>query len=226
MSQKFLIIGGASGMGYACAKLALVHGHEVIIAGRTPPKEPLEGVPFHTVDISDEQALIKLFDEVGKFHHLLTPGASSIAATFPDNAAAQAAFGSKFWGQYFAARHGHPHLLEGGSITFVTGAFGQRPVKNVAMMAAINGAVEGLARGLAVDLAPIRVNCLAPGFIDTPRYNEMSTEAKDSMQKLMLEGAILDRAGTANEAGEALFFLATNTYTTAKTLCIDGGLTF
>ncbi|HEY9073580.1 MAG TPA: SDR family oxidoreductase, partial [Desulfobaccales bacterium] len=118
----------------------------------------------------------------GKFDHLATPGSTIHGGPFLslDSASARADFQSKFWGQYLAAKYGVPRLRPGGSIVFFAGMWSQRPPAGVATVAAINGAIEALTRALAVELAPIRVNAVSPGLIDTPIYAGIPAAQKEA----------------------------------------------
>ena len=122
---------------------------------------------------------------MGQFDHLTTPGSSVHGGPFLslDVATAQADFQSKFWGQYLAAKYGAPKIRPGGSIVFLSGVWSQRPPAGVATVSAINGAIESLARGLAVELAPIRVNAVSPGLIDTPIFSGMPVAQKEALFK-------------------------------------------
>lgn len=227
--QKMVIIGGSSGMGFASAKQLAELGAEVVIAGRV--KEKLLGaqkrikgtVQSHCLDINDEHAVKEFFHKVGSFDHLITPAASTSSGTFIDSQAARASFDSKFWGQYHAAKYGSLHMRSGGSIVLFSGTYGKRPISNVGIMAAINCAIEGLARALAVDLAPIRVNVICPGYIDTPVWKKVEEKERENLFNDMKRELAVKRLGTADEVAQGVLYLITNSYTTGTILYIDGG---
>src|SRR5512143_449316 len=155
--QKIVVIGGSSGMGFATARMAAAEGATVVIASRSQEKlqkakAQIQGnVEALTVNVMDEASVKAFFDKVGEFDHLTTPGNEATMGPFLDldTAKARAAFDSKFWGQYYAARYGAPRIRAGGSITFFAGIWSQKPVPGGSVVTAINSAIEGLGRALA-----------------------------------------------------------------------------
>jgi NAD(P)-dependent dehydrogenase (short-subunit alcohol dehydrogenase family) len=139
---------------------------------------------------------------------------------------ARAAFDSKFWGQYRAARYGAPKIRPGGSITLFAGVWSQRPVPGSSIVTAINSAVEGLGRALALELAPIRVNTVSPGIVDTPLYAGMAPEKREAMFREAAASIPAKRIGRPEEIALTVLYLMSNTYTTGSTLYVDGGATF
>ncbi|MCX5890644.1 MAG: SDR family oxidoreductase [Deltaproteobacteria bacterium] len=229
--KRIVIIGGTSGLGLATARAAAVRGAEVVIGGRhyeklEKAKKEIGGkVEGLTLDVGDEGEIKAFFEWVGKFDHLTTPGSTAHGGPFLtlDTASAQADFQSKFWGQYLAAKYGAPRLRPGGSIVFFAGMWSQRPPAGVATFAAINSAIEGLARALAVELAPIRVNAVSPGLVDTPIYSGMPATQKEAMFKAFAATAPVKRVGRPEEVAQTVLYLMTNPFTTGSTLYVDGG---
>ncbi|MGA8571748.1 MAG: SDR family oxidoreductase [Desulfobaccales bacterium] len=229
--KRIVVIGGTSGMGLATAKAAAALGAQVVIAGRNTEK--LEkakkeiGVPVRglALDVGEEAQIKTFFAEVGEFDHLTTPGSTIHGGPFLtlDSASAKADFQSKFWGQYLAAKYGAPLVRPGGSIVFFAGMWSQRPRAGVAVIAAINGAIESLARALAVELAPIRVNAVSPGLVDTPIFAGMDPARRQEMFRAFSEVAPLRRVGRPEEVAEAVLYLMGNSFTTGSTLYVDGG---
>jgi NAD(P)-dependent dehydrogenase (short-subunit alcohol dehydrogenase family) len=231
--QKIVVIGGSSGMGFATAKMAAEEGAAVIIASRSEErlqkaKVQIEGeVEVLTVDIRDEGSVKTFFDKVGEFDHLTTPGNEAAMGAFLelDTKTAKAAFDSKFWGQYHAAKYGAPKMRGGGSITFFAGIWSQRPVPGGSVITAINSAIEGLCRALAGELAPIRVNTVSPGIVDTPIYSKMPPDVKERMFKEAAASIPSKRVGKPEEIAKTILYLMSNGYSTGNTLYVDGGAT-
>lgn len=229
--KRIVIIGGSSGLGLATAKLAAEMGARVVIAART--RERLERaaaeiggeVEAHTVDVTREEQLKELFARLGEFDHIATPGNRGARGPFLelDTAVARAGFDSKFWGQYNAAKYAAPHLRPGGSIVLFACAYSQRPARGAVPQAAINAAVEGLGRALAVELAPIRVNVVSPGFIDTPLHDSLPEEQRRARYEEAARTLLVRRVGRAEEVAEAVLYLMSNSFTTGTTLYVDGG---
>ena len=108
----------------------------------------------------------------------------------------------------------------------MSGAYGTRPDSNGATYTACNKAIEGLAKALAVELAPIRVNAIAPGTIRTDfTWEGGDSEAREKAYRVYAEGCLLKRVGQANEVAESVIYLMSNTYTTGSVLFPDGGYT-
>ena len=108
-------------------------------------------------------------------------------------------------------------------VSLFAGMWSQRPPAGVATIAAINGAIEALARALAVELAPIRVNAVAPGLVDTPIYAGLPVARKEALFKDFAAAAPVKRVGRPEEVAQTVLYLMTNTFTTGSTLYVDGG---
>ena len=231
--KKIIVIGGSSGMGLATAKAAATEGARVIIASRSEEKlrqakAQVQGsVEAFTVNVMDEGSVKAFFERVGEFDHLTTPGSEAVMGPFLslDTQAARKAFDSKFWGQYHAAKYGAPKIRSGGSITFFAGIWSQKPIPKASVVAAINSAIEGLGRGLAVELAPIRVNTVSPGIVDTPLYAGMAPDKKEAMFKEAAASIPARRIAKPEEIAQTVLYLMANSYTTGSTLYVDGGVT-
>jgi len=230
--KKVVIIGGSSGIGLATAKAATAKGAQVVIASRSEEKlrkataeikGKVESIP---VNMLEESSVKALFDRVGALDHLATPGSEAVMGPFLglEIGAAKAAFDSKFWGQYLAAKYGAPKLRPGGSITLFSGAYSQRPGRGATLLCAINSAVEGLGRALAVELSPIRVNVVSPGLVDTPIYSGMPEEKRKAMFNAVAGANLVKRIGKPEDIAETVLYLMSNGYTTGSTLYVEGGI--
>lgn len=231
--KRVVIIGGSSGIGLATAKMAVSEGALVVIASRSLGKlekaatEIPGKVEVVTVDIREENSLKQFFDDVGEFDHLTTPGGEVTGGNFLDLDLQEAkkAFDSKFWGQYQAAKYGAPKIRSGGSITLFSGGNSQRPLPQASVRAAVNSAVEGLARALATELSPIRVNAVSPGPVDTPLHDHLPKERRDALFQAIASSLPLKRIGKAEDIAHTVLYLMTNDFTTGSTLFVDGGYT-
>lgn len=222
--KKVLIIGGSSGIGKATARLAAAAGAEVIIASRR--EESLReaqseiggNVTFCTVDVRDPRSLDACFEEYTPFDHLVVTATDVRPATFLEVELedARQVFEVKFWGQFLAAQLAAPSIRSGGSITLFSGVAGSKPVTGMSVIASADGAVEALVRSLALELSPIRVNCVAPGFVDT---HEMGEERKTELAS----GLPARRIGDPHDAARGVLYLMENGFATGTVLTIDGG---
>jgi NAD(P)-dependent dehydrogenase (short-subunit alcohol dehydrogenase family) len=233
--ERILIVGGSSGMGLALARRCLDAGANVIIAGRNAAKlnaarEELDraaALETATVDISREHEVAALFARIARLDHIVSTAADIEGAyrLLPEIAlsAAQRVVESKFYGPLLLAKHGAPLLPAAGSLTFVSGIAAYRPVARGSVVAAVNAALEGLVRALAVELAPIRVNAVSPGWVDTPIWEFVAGEKKDETLAAMAKRLPVGRVGRPQDIADAIRFLIGNGFTTGTTLHVEGG---
>jgi NAD(P)-dependent dehydrogenase (short-subunit alcohol dehydrogenase family) len=231
-NQRILIVGGSSGMGLAAAQLLASAGAEVHIAGRDPLKlenaaATIKGkVAAHSVDFSDETSLARLAAKIGRIDHLVL-AASTQAAWGPfasvSTDALRKALEGKLIGYWATIQAALPILRRDGSIVLLTGGASRTAIPNTAGLAAVNGAITQMAQTLAKELAPLRVNVVSPGLVDTPAYDGMPAEAKAAMFKSMAATSPVGRTGTPADIASAVFFLIENTFTTGALLDVDGG---
>lgn len=134
------------------------------------------------------------------------------------------AFDERMWSAVHAVRAVGDRMSQDGSITLISGALADRPNANgTAVLAAASAAMEAFARGLALELAPVRVNTLSPGPIDTPIFSKALGANRDAVVESMRNSLPLKRLGTADEAGASVLFLMINGWMNGATLNVDGG---
>ncbi|UEP36093.1 SDR family oxidoreductase [Burkholderia ambifaria] len=226
--KKVLVVGGSSGIGAAAAKAFAQRGAAVTIASRDPARAGADVAPdghvrTEALDITDTAAVDAFCARVGQFDHVVISAAKT--ATGPLRALpladAQAAMDSKFWGAYRIARS--IDIAPGGSLTFVSGYLSVRPNASSVLQGAINAALEALARGLALELAPVRVNTVSPGLIATPLWDKLAPDARDAMYAGAAQRLPARRVGQPEDVANAIVYLATTPYATGSTVLIDGG---
>ena len=229
--KTIVILGGSSGIGLATAKAAIAERATVIITGRsrerldTVARELDGGARTVTVDAADEAGTRAMFDGIDRVDHIFANagGVTPDSALTVEVAAMRPALDVRFWGAVYAAKYGMRKMTAGGSITFMSGTASVRPISGAAVGSASCAAVEGLARSLAVDLAPIRVNAIRPGLIDTPLIDTFMGERKNAMVESYTRRFPIKRMGRAEEVANAVLFLMKNGYVNGTTLVIDGG---
>lgn len=231
-SKTIVVLGGGSGMGLATARLCAENGARVVILGRSQAKldAARQTIPGESqavaVDAEDGAALAACFERLGAIDGLVTSAANVKGGTFmgstPDEA--HAAFEGKFWLQYRAARLAASRIRPNGSIVFFSGVAAHRYTPGLSVVAAVNGAVEGLTRSLAVELGPdVRVNCVCPGIVDTPVYAGMDPAAREGMFAAVAQALPVKRIGAPEDVAQAVVFLLSNRFTTGSVLMVDGG---
>jgi NAD(P)-dependent dehydrogenase (short-subunit alcohol dehydrogenase family) len=229
--KRVVVLGGTSGIGFSTAKAFQNEGAQVIIGSRsdsklTEAKKVLGGkVEGYTIDFRSEENLADFFQKVGKFDHLVVTAGEGAMGHFSDLPVANAkdAFDSKFWGQYLTVHAALPYLNNSSSITLTSGVYGIRPPQGATTLAAINSAIDGLVRGLSVDLAPIRVNVVSPGIVDTPIYGGMPEEKRHAMYSGIAQQLPVRRVAQPEDIAESYVYLAKNGFTTGTAVLIDGG---
>ncbi|MDR6865792.1 NAD(P)-dependent dehydrogenase (short-subunit alcohol dehydrogenase family) [Microbacterium resistens] len=229
--RTVVLIGGSTGIGYETAALAIAQGARVVLGGRTPARlesavSRLGGnAAARVVDTSEEESIAAFFAGVGTVDAVFTTAADYATGPFATQTVSEARspFESKFWGQYRVVHAALPHLSPDASVVLMSGAASVRPPGPAAAYVAANAAIEGLARGLAVELAPIRVNAVAPGTIDGHLWRSRPAEVRDAAFSAYSADALLARPGTEREIAAAVMHLFTSTYTTGSTLYVDGG---
>jgi NAD(P)-dependent dehydrogenase (short-subunit alcohol dehydrogenase family) len=230
--QRIVVLGGSSGIGLAVAQAASHAGGTVMIASsnRARVDAALAALPAgamgHALDLSDEAAVKDFFAGLGAIDHLVyTAGdklqRGGLAAT--DMATARNFFGVRYFGAYMAAKYGRENIRAGGSIVFTSGTAGHRPRGGWALGASVCAAMEGLTRALAVELAPIRVNIVAPGLVKTPLWAAMPEADREALYQASAARLPVGHAGEANEVADAYLYLMRQTYCTGQVLVVDGG---
>lgn len=230
--KKVVIIGGSSGIGLATAKAAAAEGALLVIAGRSSERlnraaNEIEGsVEIYPLDVTQEEEVEAFFDEVGTLHHLVTTAASGSTGNFleTDTPAARTVFESKFWGQYWGAKYAAARILDGGSITFFSGIAGKKPIAGFSSYAAVNGAVNALCRSLALELAPIRVNVVSPGIVETPAYGAMPAQERHAFFDALARKLPVRRVGRPEDVAMTVLYLMKNGYTTGAVIDVEGGM--
>ncbi|WP_428490566.1 SDR family oxidoreductase [Rhodopila sp.] len=227
--KRVVVIGGASGIGFAVAALAREQGAELVIASSNAANVAaaagrLGGATGGTVDLRDEASVSGFFRNLGAFDHLSITagdwGGTAFRATRDlDLAAAREGFEVRFWGALAAVKHASRQIAPDGSMTLTSGMLTHRPTKAIPLATAIGGAVESLVRGLAVDLAPLRINAVCPGLILTDHVKQMPQDR----QRAYVAGLPLPRGASPAEAATAYVYLMLNSYVTGQILPVDGG---
>jgi NAD(P)-dependent dehydrogenase (short-subunit alcohol dehydrogenase family) len=222
-TKRVVVIGGTSGIGFAVAELALNEHAKVTVASSNPAnvegavKRLAEGASGVTMDVTSEDSIAAAFEQLGHIDHLV------FTAGDMDLESARANFTVRFWGALAVVKRGHSSIAPGGSITLTDGMIAHRPSKGSALSTAMAGAVEHLTRGLAVELAPIRVNAVCPGLIRTGVWDSIPEDRRNEQFERMTKRQPLPRVGEPNEAAEAYLYLMRAGYTTGQVLHVDGG---
>lgn len=231
--QRAWVFGGTSGIGLAAAKLLAESGAQVAVAGSgtesvTAAREVLpSAVQAHVAPAGDEVALTAAFTSFGPFDHLVVcVGGGAAIGPYRNLTEGQLrdGFDNKYWHYQRITRAGLPSIRGAGSITWVTGAAGRRAVRGMSGLAATNGALHAMVGPLALELAPIRVNAVSPGFIDTPYWRKAMPEAaRVKLYADMAAAVPVQRVGTPQDVASVIALVAGNGFLTGAILDCDGG---
>lgn len=232
--KRVLVVGGGSGIGYAVAEAAIRDGAAMTLASSNAERVQAAagrlgaGAEGLALDVTDEAAVAAFFGGGRAFDHIVTTagdwgGPRRVPLAELDLTAAQGVFKVRFWGALALAKHGAPALSPGGSITFTDGMIAHRPTKGSAVSTAMAGAIEHLTRGLAVELAPIRVNCVCPGLIRTGVWDRIPEDRREAEFERMTSRQLVPRIGEPDEVAQAYLFLMRSGYTTGQVLQVEGG---
>lgn len=233
--RTVIIVGGGSGIGLGVARACLSRGANVVLAGRNLAK--LEGALAAlqageqgravATDITDEARVVELFREVAEFDHVVVTAADLAyePITSFDLGAAQRALASKLLGALLVAKHAAPRLPRTGSITFTTGVASERPRPGGSLTATVNGGLHSFVRAAAIELAPVRVNALSPGWVDSGLWDHIPVDKAAAFAK-MSASLPTGRIATPADLGHAALFLMESEMTTGAVLTVDGGQRF
>ncbi|MFJ3035974.1 SDR family oxidoreductase [Curtobacterium pusillum] len=236
-ARRYAVVGGSSGIGFALAEMLVARGDRVLLGGRSADRlanaatrlTAVSGsgdlVETRTIDTGDPDSIAAFFADAGPLHGLFTPAASYSTSSFRDSTpeTTEALFASKFWGQYRVVRAALDLLTPDAGVVLMSGAASVVPL-GAAAYTACNAALEGLARGLAVELAPIRVNCLSPGTTDSDLWRGRPAEQREPAYAQWSELSAVGRPGTSEEQAHSALFLLDNGNVTGTTLYCDGGV--
>lgn len=229
--KRVVVVGGKRAIGLGVAQAAHAMGAAVTIASRSdvsaeqrPEKAAFEHV---TLDMRGEATVQAAFDAIGQFDHLVITAGPELGSwgSFmdPDMRGVRSYVEGKFLGTWACARHAAPHIAAGGSMTFLTGGIGARAKFGLAAVTSTFAAVDSLSQSLALELAPIRVNTIRPGFIDTEFWDVLPAEQVENIRAKVRAQFPARRVGTIADVGHAAVFLMTNPYVTGTVLEVSGG---
>ncbi len=228
--QRVLIIGRPSGIAAAIVTAARDAGAKIVIAGRE--RAPLEAaygedpnIATEVVDLTDEASIAALAGRLGTVDHIVSTASARARGKVADldRDAIRLSFDTKVIGPLMLAKHFASRMGQHGSIVIFAGVASAKIAVGTLGVAITNGSAEVLARSLALELAPIRVNAVSPGVIDTGAWDALGEQGKADYFAHISSSNPTGRIGTAEDIAGGVIFALTNTFMTGTTLHIDGG---
>jgi NAD(P)-dependent dehydrogenase (short-subunit alcohol dehydrogenase family) len=225
--KKVVVVGGSSGIGLATAEFAKREGADVIVASRNPDRLKAAAHKISATaiqaDVTNDESVHGLFTQCGAVDHVVVTAAQLKSGPFKSVSMedVRATMEGKFWGAWRVAREAN--IRAGGSLTLVSGFLSIRPRPAAAIVGAANGALESLARSLALELVPVRVNCVSPGIIDTPIRAAMPEAARQEMLAKVASGLPVGRVGLGEDIARQILSFMLNGFATGSIVTIDGG---
>jgi len=231
--RRVLVLGGSSGIGLATARLARDQGAHVAITGRhqgrlDAARARTTGLEAFLGDMTSEADVADAFRRFGAVDHVFLAGGGALFGNVVDlpDEKIDGLIRERIWAPVYVARCAAQHVRAGhmksGSITLMSGALASRVMAGAAIKHAILCATEGLVRGLALEMAPLRVNAVAPGYTRTPAFESLLGDDPEAEIVRMSANLPLKRIGRAEEVAQAVLALMTNDFINGEVLHTDG----
>jgi NAD(P)-dependent dehydrogenase (short-subunit alcohol dehydrogenase family) len=228
--KRILVVGGARAIGAEIARRADDAGAEVIIAARDLDKatvfaKSLQHGSAVQIQVTEESTIAAAAEEIGELDHVV-----SLASAHHDVPVAEleyekivAAFGAKVFGPLLLAKHFAQRIRPGGSFLFFSGIVGWKPKPGTVVKGVANGALEYVVAHLATELAPIRVNAISPGVVDSGVWDALGPDRKTQLLNRGSEGSLVNRHGNLSDVADAALWLLNAGYVTAELIHVEGG---
>jgi NAD(P)-dependent dehydrogenase (short-subunit alcohol dehydrogenase family) len=226
--MRAVVMGGTSGIGLATAEQLTNAGIDITVTGRDPAK--LAGLAgkfagAERLDGTDRDAVAAFFERFGSFDHLVlafSPGAVGLG---PLREVSLDDVETAFTGKLFAYLHSIRQAQVTRSITMVSAASARAALPGTVTLAAVNGAIERMVSPLAAELAPVRVNAVSPGVVDTGWWSFLPPAQREEQFKALAAGVPAGRIATAADVADAIGYLVGASLVTGTILPVDGGFT-
>jgi NAD(P)-dependent dehydrogenase (short-subunit alcohol dehydrogenase family) len=229
--QTVVVLGGSAGIGLETARLARAEGAEVVLAARNADRlhsaaQEVGARSTAAFDAADPEALTRFFSDLPTpvDHVMVTAGRPYYGPIADmDFAAARRSLDDHFWVAIHLARLATSAVRPGGTLVFMGGTGGRHTDIGLSVISAMTAAMPALVANLALEIAPVRVNLIAAGFVDTPLSAQLLAEGLDARRDQLREGLPIRRVVQPEDVAALALHLMTNTALTGATYDIDGG---
>ena len=233
LGQTVVVIGGSSGIGFETARRARAEGAKVILAARNAERlkhaaSEVDALSTAAFDATDPVAIEGFFRDLPVVDHVIVTAGRPYYGRLADMdfTKLRDSFGEHLLQTLYVARSATSKVRPGGSLVFIGGTGARRPAIGLSIAAAMTAALPALTANLALEIAPIRVNLIAPGFVDTPLSAELLGDRLEQRRNQLRTTLPIGRVvGPADVAALAVHIMA-NTALTGATYDIDGGQQF
>jgi len=231
--QTVVVIGGSAGIGLETARQARAKGARIILTARTPDHlnraaSEVDALSTAVFDAEDSNALDRFFQNLPQIDHVMLTAGRPIYGRMLDMDIEQArrSLDGHLLLMLQVARNAAHKVRPGGALLFMGGTGARRPALGVGLTSAVTAAMPALTANLALELAPIRVNLIAAGFVDTPLSAQLLGDELENQRKQLREKLPIGRVvGPADVAALAVHIMI-NTALTGATYDVDGGQQF
>jgi NAD(P)-dependent dehydrogenase (short-subunit alcohol dehydrogenase family) len=231
LGQTVVVIGGSAGIGLETARRASVEGASVILTGRNPERlrraaSELNALSVAAFDATDFKLLQSFFDDLpGAVDHVLVTGPGPYYAPLAelDFDRARRDIEAHLLLPLQVARNAANKVRAGGTLLFMGGTGGRSTAKGFVLISALTAALPAMTKNLALELAPVRVNLIAAGFVDTPLSAELLGDQLENRRKQLRETLPIRRVVGPEDVAALAVHIMTNTALTGATYDIDGG---
>lgn len=229
--QRVVVLGGSSGIGYAIAQQSLAQGALVTITGRDESRldtarKQLSNVSTARFDVNDLNALTDFLDAIdGPIGHIFIGAGAPLYSRLDqlDVADARSAVADSVSLTLCLAKNAAPIMSPGGTMTFMGGTSARIPAPGMSVINATMGSSSALVKALALEIAPVRINQIAAGFVDTPLSARLLGDALDQRRADLRKHLPIRRVVTADDVAALALHLMVNTAVTGAVFDIDGG---
>ncbi|MGI6870655.1 SDR family oxidoreductase [Amycolatopsis sp. 3B14] len=215
--KRILVVGGARGIGAEIVRRTEHAGARVVVAARSGTEVQ--------IDVTDETAIAVAAESLGDFDHVISTASAhhDVPVAALENDKIHAAFAAKVIGSLLLAKHFAPRMPAGGSFLFFSGIVGWKPKPGTVVKGAANAALAALVTHLAVELAPLRVNAIAPGITDSGAWDRLPDERRCALYNGAAAASLAGRVGTLDDVTDTTMWLLGAGWVTGETIHVDGG---
>ena len=228
--KRILVVGGARGLGAEISRAADRAGAEVIVGARdlAPAQELAKNLQRGSavrVDVLDEASVAAAAADLGAIDHAVSTAAMhhDVPVADLERDKIVAAFGAKVFGPLVLAKHFASRMRAGGSLLLFSGIVGWKPKPGTVVKGVANGAMEHLVIHLATELAPLRVNAISPGIVDSGAWDRLGEPGKAELLARAANGTLVGRHGEPADIADAALWLLSAGYVTGELIHVDGG---